>query len=327
MTTTGEHITRGRSLAGVGGLRPAHLVWSLALLAGAICASTRIAAACDEVTDSAAVAEDAEAAVFVSPAEAFAAVAEGATLVDVRRRGAWRRAHAPGAVQADWDDFSDPDERGRLHPDDDFLEAQLEAIGVDDGRPVYMIGDWQQGWGEEGRVFWMLEYLGHNNAHIVLGGYDAWRDAGLPTTRDRAEVPAGHFTVRRNPALVVRFDQIDAENMHLVDTRDRAEFDGATPYGSSRGGHIDGATWFRWTDVFTSDGAVRDLSELSALTSHDGDLIVPYCTGGVRSGFVYAVLRHHGVTGVANYAGSWWEYARNIDEQDSQPAHRPRTPE
>jgi len=37
--------------------------------------------------------------------------------------------------------------------------------------------------------------------------------------------------------------------------------------------------------------------------------IVPYCTGGVRSGFAVAVLRSLGYPQTANYDGSMWEWS------------------
>ena len=36
---------------------------------------------------------------------------------------------------------------------------------------------------------------------------------------------------------------------------------------------------------------------------------IPYCTGGVRSGFVYMVMRWIGLSNPSNYDGSWWDWA------------------
>ena len=42
-------------------------------------------------------------------------------------------------------------------------------------------------------------------------------------------------------------------------------------------------------------------------------LIVPYCTGGVRSGFAAAVLAELHYPRVANYDGSMWEWSADDD--------------
>ena len=34
------------------------------------------------------------------------------------------------------------------------------------------------------RAFWLLEYLGHDDVHVLDGGLAAWREAGLETSRE-----------------------------------------------------------------------------------------------------------------------------------------------
>ena len=41
----------------------------------------------------------------------------------------------------------------------------------------------------------------------------------------------------------------------------------------------------------------------------DDTIVVAYCTGGIRSGFMYMVLRWCGYERAQNYDGSWWEWA------------------
>ena len=40
--------------------------------------------------------------------------------------------------------------------------------------------------------------------------------------------------------------------------------------------------------------------------------IVCYCTGGVRSSWLYFVLKLAGYQKVRNYPGSWWEWSRDF---------------
>jgi thiosulfate/3-mercaptopyruvate sulfurtransferase len=98
----------------------------------------------------------------------------------------------------------------------------------------------------------------------------------------------------------------------LLDTRDRREFDGATPYGSAWGGRIPGARHVDWSDFIDGDGLISRESARALLGPQDQP-VVAYCTGGVRSGFVYAVARWAGYDDVANYAGSWWEYSAETE--------------
>ena len=93
---------------------------------------------------------------------------------------------------------------------------------------------------------------------------------------------------------------------------------GDTQYGAARGGRIPGAVWFWWEDLFR-DGNLKPaaaiLQELQAngVRVHDPAVtVVSYCTGGIRSGFVYMVLLWAGVDRVQNYDGSWWEWAAAV---------------
>ena len=40
--------------------------------------------------------------------------------------------------------------------------------------------------------------------------------------------------------------------------------------------------------------------------------IITYCLGGVRSAWLFFVLRFAGYEKVKNYPGSWWEWSRDF---------------
>src|SRR5262245_32789866 len=43
------------------------------------------------------------------------------------------------------------------------------------------------------RGFWFLEYLGHHDVHVLDGGFEAWKAAGLPLSRDMPPPQATTF--------------------------------------------------------------------------------------------------------------------------------------
>ncbi len=251
--------------------------------------------------------------VFVSAEAAAAAVSQGAVLLDAGDLHALPRAAPGGAVPVDWRDFSDPDQQGRLLDDDTELARRIGALGIGDDTPVYVIGSWDHGWGEEGRIYWMMVYLGHDDTFIISGGHDAWHEAGLPTGSDTPAPTPATFTVQRRPEFAADLEEVRSGEVVLIDVREAEEFFGATPYGSARGGHVPGATSVPWRAFLDGDGAVRDVAGLP-LGADPGQRVVAYCTGGVRSGFVFAILRAQGWEHVANYPGSWWEYAASDAE-------------
>lgn len=263
------------------------------------------------------VAEGSPGRLFVSATEAAELIRDGATVLDARGSGFFW-GHLPRAQAIDWLKFRDGWGRtGRLDPDAVGLARRLAALGVDERRPVLVYGDVGAGFGEEGRIAWMLTYLGHPRVYILDGGIAGWKRAGQPLERGLAGrvAPGARFTPRPQPALRADKQAVRAGSAHLLDVRSPEEYGGATPYFEARGGHIPGALPLDWHALLDASGHLRPAAELRAQLTRlgipegsDAELIV-YCTGGVRSAFVWAALRTLGYTRVRNYDGSFWEWA------------------
>lgn len=243
-----------------------------------------------------------------------------ATLLDARDVLAYRAGHIPGAVHASWTAYVDGMLSGKLIDDTPAIQASLRASGVRDDKPVVVYGDWNDGWGEEGRLFWMLEYLGHTDVHVLAGGMPRWRAVKGTAQTMAPDVTPGDFTVAVRPSLRASAQDVLAVvegrapgSVLILDTRALEEFDGATPYGAARGGHVPGARHFYWKEVFQTTGQLRaphDIdAQLTSLGMEADTIVISYCTGGVRSGFMYLILRWIGHAAARNYDGSWWEWA------------------
>jgi thiosulfate/3-mercaptopyruvate sulfurtransferase len=256
-------------------------------------------------------------AFFVTPSLLPELQQAGAVVLDARDEAAFAAGHVPGAGNAPWNRFVDGELTGVLDGDLEETQAELRALGVRADRPVIVYGSWGDGWGEEGRLFWMLEYLGHADVHVVSGGYARWT-AGSNAVETQASAPTpSAFTAQRREDLRATVDEVEAAaeagNILIIDTRRAEEFAGETPYGAARGGHIPSATHLYWKDVFQKSGELRAPDDLRAvfdeLGATDDTIIISYCTGGVRSGFMYMILRWLGYGQPQNYDGSWWEWA------------------
>ena len=274
---------------------------------------------------------------FVSATEAASLVKSGATVLDARSRGFFW-GHLPAAQAVDWMKFRDGWGRtGRLAPDTADLARRLAELGVDERRPVLVYGDSGAGFGEEGRIAWMLAYLGHSRVFVLDGGIAGWRRAGQPIERGLAGrvAPGARFVPHPQPGLRADKQAVQAASIasaghgaQLLDVRSREEFAGATPYFEARGGHIPGARHLDWHQLLDAQGRLRPAAELRPLLAAlgagpgDSELIV-YCTGGVRSAFVWASLRSLGFARVRNYDGSFWEWASDASLPVAGPAPAP----
>mmetsp|Transcript_15777 Transcript_15777/g.44153 ORF Transcript_15777/g.44153 Transcript_15777/m.44153 type:complete len:372 (-) Transcript_15777:471-1586(-) len=271
-----------------------------------------------------------ESNVFITPRHLTAMMAEpqSVTLLDARPSNptaavfdsAWTKI-IPGSKSAKWGQFTESGGHGGLLSAAEQASI-FEGMGVSSDVPVVVYGGWSSkyAWGEEGRIFWQLDYLGHKNVSILYGGIYGWLEGDY---RGKANPQPGMFTTAVNEEKRVISSDILSEltlgvangSVVLVDNREESEYEGDTPYGSPRGGHIPGAKSYHWRNAFDDNGALKSpealLKELEQIGITDGIVVIPYCTGGIRSAFFFSVLRWLGISSVSNYDGSWWDWSGN----------------
>lgn len=257
---------------------------------------------------------------IVDGAEAKKLIAQGALVWDVRSKSSFMLSHVKGAVHVTWQEFST--EKGVDHgtlANTKKLTYTLQRRGVTANRPVVVVGDPKKGWGEEGRLVWMLRSLGHERAAFVDGGFDALTSQGVTTQAGgSSKVKPGDFKIKTSSRYAADTDELrgllkQPKAVTIVDTREQREFEGKTPYGESRGGHVPGAVHLHFKDLLGKDGRLLPKpkleAKLKALGIERSKPVVAYCTGGIRSGWFIAVLHHLGFKDAQNYAGSMWQWS------------------
>jgi len=257
----------------------------------------------------------------------------GLVVVDARSKSRYLLGHIDGAVHIDGGCggplVEDRDEAPCMLVPAEKGAAVFAASGVTLGKEVVVYGD-EASWGAEGRIFWILEMLGHRHARLLDGGFPEWRRLGLPIGRwpTKAE-PASGFgaPARYDPTLASTTGEIarsvGSEGFYILDNRTAEEYKGAILYGEVRGGHIPGSTLLPWTDFLGDGYRFKSAVEIEALlrargipvgqSSRHDVKIVALCTGGIRSGFGYFAMRLIGYKKVSNYDGSWWAWAKRAD--------------
>jgi thiosulfate/3-mercaptopyruvate sulfurtransferase len=231
--------------------------------------------------------------------------------LDARASTDYGRSHVSGAVSAPWQQFTTDAQSGLLVGTEE-LQRRIQALGVDASDTIVVYGAWDEAWGEEGRLFWMLEYAGHEDVHILRGGFEAWRAAGGTSDRVVPSPATGTFVIRPREGLRATIEEVAhaGSGVAILDTRTEDEYQGAMWYNEARGGHVPGAVHMAWQSFLAGASSPEAAHAVLAQAGISPDApVIAYCTGGIRSGFVYAVLRAAGVQQVANYDGSWWEWA------------------
>lgn len=239
----------------------------------------------------------------------------------------YEKGHIPGAVGWNWK--SDLHDRLRR----DFIDQAglgrlLARSGVGEDTTVVLYSgnnNWFAAYG-----YWLLKYLGYDNAKLLNGGRKRWE---LESRELTTEVPS--ITPPTRPARLgnlrqelraLRDEVIEAvvdtraKAKAFVDVRSPEEFRGdllAPPHlpqeQAQVPGHIPGAANITWSKAANEDGTFRSPDELRALYGEAGITAdkdtIAYCRIGERSSHTWFVLQELlGYENVKNYDGSWTEY-------------------
>lgn len=235
-------------------------------------------------------------------------------VLDVRSKG-YEEGHIPGAIKISLKDFTGGEKKLKST---DLLELKLGKTGLRQNMSFVIYGDGKSKH-KAARLFWMLEYLGSSDVHLLNGGWSAWLKKGYKTSKIVKKLPSTTFKAKIRKNLISTTEQVvnnlNNKDVLLIDAREDEEFNGWTFKGEARGGHIPGAVQIpeRW--LYKPDSSFLKVDKLRALfekrgVTQDKEVIV-YCRTGVRSSSLYFALRVLGYKKISNYDGSVYVWSKN----------------
>ena len=129
----------------------------------------------------------------------------GMVVLDARPTMAYLFSHIPGAVNLNWKDFSDPASPVKSLLDSDLarLEKKIGDLGVSQDRQVIVYADPFESWGDDGRIYWMLRYVGHLKIQILDGGWFKWKQEGRRIERGPGKSKSVEFKAQVNPDVLM----------------------------------------------------------------------------------------------------------------------------
>jgi len=244
----------------------------------------------------------------------------GMRVIDVRAEAsAYDAGHVPGAAALDKTAVAALLDGAPGAPvNGDSLAALFRAVGVSDSSTVVVYDGSTGLWAA--RVFWALEYLGHEDARVLDGGWAEWTRESMPVESGRLSPLLGGFTPRvRGERLATRewiLGKLGDPTVVLLDVRSEAEYAGEEK-AADRGGHIPGAVNLEWKSALAEDGSgvfrpVESIRETLAAVGVTPDReVVTYCQVGGRAAHTYFALRLAGFERVRLYEGSWAEWGND----------------
>ncbi|WP_216830968.1 sulfurtransferase [Alkalihalobacterium elongatum] len=247
-------------------------------------------------------------------------------LIDTRKEG-YDEGHIPGALQFPYTELQDPH-----HPIEDYLiskkqfQKEMRKLGVRNDQTVVVYDDGSSPYAA--RLFFALEYYGHEDVRLLDGGLKAWLDSGNELTKDVYETKKGNFKAQPKETLIVDKsfvkDAIGKDNTVLLDVRSPEEYRGED-IRAKRGGHIPTAVNLEWKEALQLKGVpyfkpLHQLEEqFNQIRVTPDKTVIIYCHTALRSSHTYFVLRLLGFEQLHVYEGSWAEWGNDPDTPIDQP--------
>lgn len=239
-------------------------------------------------------------------------------------REKYEEEHIPHALYFDLNlDLSSPvAEHGGRHPLPHIGEFtdKLSQAGIDEYTTVIAY-DSQAG-ANASRLWWLLNYVGHEKVYILDGGFPAWKENGLHTTTEIPVVIRKTFKANIQDNMLVTMETV-RENIHagadvtLIDSREPKRYAGVEELVDQKAGHIPTAVNHFWKDGILESGQFKNEAQQQERFQNlpkDKETIV-YCGSGVTACPNIIALKLAGFQNVKLYAGSWSDWISYPENQ------------
>lgn len=248
------------------------------------------------------------------PIEEPIVINERTVIIDARPAFEYSMAHIPRAINLKWSDFTEPEpepmSRGVLQRDTFAIARRLARLGLTPDSQVVVVGEGTAGQGEEGRLAWMLAYLGIKNARfaalhslkIHLTNIATENLTSVPIWRPE---PVESLNVTKAELLEVINKAGQTKPLALIDVRSEREYLGKEGLGLIKKVPDMGAINIPWTEFFTDRLSINPSmrARLESVGIKPEHRIIVLGNDGVSSAAVTMALRAMGFSQAGNYAG------------------------
>ena len=282
------------------------------------------------------------AALLITPSELQSAIEAGeARAVDCRfdlmnpagGRALWTESHIPGAPYADLDHdlAGHASGGGGRHPlpDPADFAATLGSWGITPDTLVVAYDN--VGCAIAGRLWWMLNWMGHERAGLLDGGLHAWEAENRPLETTEPAIRTTDYPVGGHCRPVVGLAEVERAaltgDMRMLDARDAARYRGLSEPLDAQAGHVPGAVNAFFRENLDANGRFLPPAELrkrylELLAGAEPSATCVMCGSGVTACHDLFAMELAGLSDAALYPGSWSEWSQS----DARPVARGAEP-
>jgi thiosulfate/3-mercaptopyruvate sulfurtransferase len=239
-------------------------------------------------------------------------------------RRAYKQAHIPGASYVHLDkDLSGlvvPGRTGRHPlPSKRGVEELISRLGIHPTTQVVAYDD-AGGAMAAARLWWILQWAGHESSAVLDGGISAWKVRNLPVTDRLPNRTPSNFAAHWRDRLVVDAETVAAvgTGIRLVDARAADRYRGENETIDPVAGHIPGAVSLPYESLLSEDRHLLPTQQVAARISAvmQGRTIedaIFYCGSGVTSAHTVLAVAYSTGQMPKLYAGSWSDWITDAE--------------
>lgn len=170
------------------------------------------------------------------------------------------------------------------------------------------------------RVWWMLKSMGFNNASILNGGFDRWKQENKKISTDSVTYPKNTFiSIPQNGLFCTKEEVINSltnNNISIINALRSTLHDGSEKVDYGRLGHIKNSINIPSLEMVDPDtNLYKSLEDLKIIFKNYNVLskekVIAYCGGGIAATNIAFVLTALGFNNITVYDASLSEWAKN----------------
>lgn len=254
-------------------------------------------------------------------------------VVDCRDLKEYAKGHIPGSISFGKEcKKAMRDGTSRVFKDAKKYEHLLGKAGIGNDTHVIFYGEHKvtDTFKDSTVAFWVMEYLGHEKAHVLNGGIDSWLKAGKKLTNEPTIKPEKQFKAKVVASRYASTDEMyqiaqgKKKGEVVIDARSKKEHEGED-IRSLRGGYVPNTTEnIPHTETMDQEkdpktGKDKDNGYISyeRVAGYYKNLdkntrTIAYCHTGTRSTLTYLEMRLLGFKEPANWDDSWIVWGNNL---------------
>ena len=229
-------------------------------------------------------------------------------IIDTQNESDYVKEHIPGSVNLPVNNTFRDDSPTYLIKNHIQLEKMIQKAGVNNDSIIVVYDNGEQL--SAGRLFWIMEFLGHKNVSVLQGGLVQWKKANYLVQTGKNEVKKGNFSAVIDSSKIATIkmvkNAVKDPNFTIIDARLETHYQGKESITDIKG-HIPTAINIP-TEKVSGSKFLDDWQRKTRKLDKNADYIT-YCNKGKQSSYIYFLLRRDGFANVKHYDGSWPEWS------------------